>query len=96
MIDFHRACTNVCIWRPEVDAECLPQLLSTLHTEARSLTRTPELKDLASLASQLAPGILCLKISHRVWRRGSIPTGYLHGYWDLNFGPHTPSTNVTF
>jgi hypothetical protein len=33
------ACVHMCIWVPEVDVRCLPQLLFTLRIEAGTLTQ---------------------------------------------------------
>lgn len=52
----------ICKWRPEIDVECLPQLLSIFLGERGSLT---EFINLASLAEQQAPGTL-EALPHRV------------------------------
>lgn len=46
-----------------IDITCLPLACSTLFTESESFK--PELTHLASLATQLIPGIPCLGNKHR-------------------------------
>lgn len=48
-------CSCLCAWGPEINVRTLPLTLPTLFIKAGSLN-CPELSDMASLSSQLAPG----------------------------------------
>lgn len=78
------ACVYMYMWRPKVDFGYLPWSISTVH-----ISLNPELFALATVASQLAPGVPCVGLTlagptsglSHFWLAFYIARSWVHNSW---------------